>query len=69
VAKADSTNIANAIVSLCNDRFGESWSQKLVAVGCDGASVMLGVKNGVVQKLREYTNNPNVFSIHCSAHR
>ncbi|XP_053398417.1 zinc finger protein 862-like [Mercenaria mercenaria] len=69
VAKADSEQISRAIIETLNERIGDTWEEKLLAVGCDGASVMLGVKNGVVQKLRQHTNKPKTFSIHCSAHR
>ena len=69
VTKADSDHITKAIVTILDERFGESWTEKLLAVGCDGASVMLGEKAGVVQKLRQHTKKPYIFSIHCSAHR
>ncbi|XP_060554954.1 zinc finger protein 862-like [Ruditapes philippinarum] len=69
VAKADSTNISNAIINVLNDRYGEDWKEKVIGVGTDGASVMLGKKSGVVVKLREHTNRPFIYGIHCSAHR
>ena len=40
---------------------------KLVGFGSDGASVMLGSKNGVATKLREH--NPFMVNVHCVAHR
>ncbi|XP_045184890.2 zinc finger protein 862-like [Mercenaria mercenaria] len=69
VPKADSTHICQAITSLMTERYEDSWRSKVVAVGCDGASVLLGSKNGVVQKLREELDNPYIHAIHCSAHR
>jgi hypothetical protein len=69
VAKADSTNISNAIINVLNDRYGEDWKEKVIGVGTDGASVMLGKKSGVVVKHREHTNRPFIYGIHCSAHR
>ncbi|XP_052237637.1 uncharacterized protein LOC127848952 [Dreissena polymorpha] len=35
----------------------------------DGASVITGNKSGVVERVRQYTNRPFIFTIHCSAHR
>ena len=61
MTKADSEHITKAIVAIPDGRFGESWAEKLLAVGCDGASVMLGEKAGVVQKLRQHTNKPYIF--------
>lgn len=43
------------------------WKNKLVALTTDGASVMTGVNNGVVTKLR--ADRPNVLGIHCMAHK
>ena len=42
-------------------------SVKLKSLASDGASVMLGKKNGVGAKLRE--QNPDMISIHCNNHR
>ncbi|XP_053405008.1 zinc finger protein 862-like [Mercenaria mercenaria] len=69
VPKADGENIAKAITSCLTDRFGDDWKTKVVAMGTDGASVMLGQKSGVVQRIREYTDRPFIYAIHCSAHR
>jgi hypothetical protein len=41
--------------------------QKMCAIGSDGASVMVGKRNGVVAKLKELV--PNLLSNHCVAHR
>ena len=42
---------------------------KLVGTGTDGASVMLGSQNGVVQRLRHRTGRMYLIAVHCSAHR
>lgn len=42
--------------------------RKLVAVCTDGAAVMTGCRNGVVQKLREEYNS-ELVGVHCTAHR
>ena len=40
------------------DRYGEDWKAKVIGVGTDGASVILGKKSGVVVKIKEHTNSP-----------
>ncbi|XP_071157050.1 zinc finger protein 862-like [Mytilus edulis] len=42
---------------------------KIVAMGTDGAAVMIGKSSGVVRKIAEETQRPFVRAIHCSAHR
>lgn len=44
-----------------------TWMSKLVGLGCDGASVMTGVKGGLGALLR--TDSPTVYTVHCLAHR
>ena len=44
-----------------------TFLSKLVAMGSDGASVMLGKKSGVLALLKE--QQPSLIGIHCSAHR
>ncbi|VDH95135.1 Hypothetical predicted protein [Mytilus galloprovincialis] len=41
VPKADGENISKAISNLMTERFQETWKEKLVAMGTDGASVMI----------------------------
>lgn len=41
--------------------------KKLVALGSDGANVMVGKKNGVAALLRQ--THPSLINIHCIAHR
>lgn len=46
------------------------WSEfksKMVALGSDGASVMLGKNNGVIALLQ--TIQPSMIAVHCSGHR
>ena len=45
----------------------DEFSTKLVALGSDGASVMLGKKNGVIALLQQ--EKSNVIGIHCCGHR
>ena len=40
---------------------------KIVGFGSDGASVMVGRRNGVATRLKSY--NPSLISVHCVAHR
>ncbi|CAC5411875.1 unnamed protein product [Mytilus coruscus] len=68
VPKADGEHISTAISNLMTERFQETWKEKLVAMGTDGASVMLGKTSGVVKRIKDMTSRP-VYAIHCSAHR
>ncbi|XP_069134264.1 zinc finger protein 862-like [Argopecten irradians] len=68
VPRGDAVTISSALIQLLNDRFGESWKEKLIGAGTDGAAVMTGKKSGVVKKVSDYTGKP-VMAIHCSAHR
>ena len=45
-----------------------NWLHKLVCLGSDGASVNLGVRNGVVALIKEEAGN-HVIPFHCMAHR
>ena len=40
---------------------------KIVALGCDGANVMLGKTSGLAKRLQDI--NPSLIAVHCSAHR
>ena len=40
---------------------------KLVALGSDGAAVMLGKNNGVITLLQAH--QPSMIAVHCSGHR
>lgn len=69
VSKADADGISRAISSLMDERFGSLWRSKVVAMGTDGASVMIGKKGGVVRMISDMTERPFLKGIHCSAHR
>lgn len=69
VPKADSFHISQGISSLLTKRFGDRWMGKIVAMGTDGAAVMIGKSSGVVRIIAEETQRPFVRAIHCSAHR
>ena len=45
----------------------ENWEEKLVFFCADGASVNMGIRNGVAAKLKEEVGH--LLSIHCVAHR
>ena len=66
VKKADAVNIAAAIDTVASQTLSKDWKDKLVALGTDGASVMLGRQNGVVAKLKE--GKPFVVAVHCMNH-
>ena len=57
IPKGDTAHIVKVIAEGL-ENYVENYGKKLVAVGCDGASVMLGNKTGAVQRLRELTNRP-----------
>ena len=57
--------IVTAILNLLKDF--DLPLQSMCALGSDGASVMLGRKNGVAAKLRELVSH--LLSNHCVAHR
>ena len=40
---------------------------KIRGIGTDGASTMMGCRNGVVVQLKRIT--PSVIGVHCAAHR
>lgn len=45
-----------------------NWKQKLVSLASDGASVNLGVHNGVIELIKAEVGN-HVIPFHCMAHR
>lgn len=72
VDKPDATHITEAITSLMETVSGNEdgtgqWLEKVVACGTDGASVMTGVKKGVVTQLRQ--DRSYILGIHCMSHR
>ena len=67
VAKADADGIVHAVKQLMNNSYSD-WQAKIVGYAADGASVMQGIDNGVITKLRNDTCSEMV-NIHCTAHR
>ena len=45
-----------------------NWKQKIVSLASDGASVNLGVHNGVIELIKAEVGN-HVLPFHCMAHR
>ena len=67
--KADAKGILNALKRAV-ESIGLEWEEllkKLVALGSDGASVMMGARKGVAALLKE--KNPSIIGIHCFGHR
>ncbi|XP_053571862.1 zinc finger protein 862-like [Bombina bombina] len=67
VEKADAETISQAVNAAVTQHLDQSWKEKLVAIGTDGAAVMLGKNGGVVQKLKG--QRKHVVAIHCMSHR
>ena len=66
--KANAAGIFQAIKSAVTTFLDwDIFLAKLVALGCDGASVMVGQKNGVSKLLKD--EQPCMVTIHCFAHR
>ena len=62
--QCDATAIADTVSFIRNK--GISMN-KVVMLTTDGAAIMLGCRNGVHIKLKEYT--PHLLEFHCVAHR
>ena len=45
----------------------KEFTSKLIALGSDGAAVMLGKNNGVIAQLQ--VEQPSMIAVHCSGHR
>ena len=58
-------SIENALLDICSQC--EIPFSKVFSFGSDGASVMTGRRTGVATRLRAH--NPEMISLHCSAHR
>lgn len=63
---AKATGIAKAIREVLNE-IDDNWKQKLVCLGSDGVSVMIGKDNSVYVHLK--TDVPSLISIHCVAQK
>ena len=68
--RAMGEDLVSKIVRELEDVMPHNWelSRHLVAVGCDGASVMLGENRGVAGILKA-KHAPFVTAIHCAAHK
>ena len=67
VEKSDADGVLVSIVNGFKHVGINNWREGLVACGSDGASVMTGVRNGVIAKLRQEV--PWLIGIHCVAHK
>ena len=70
IAKGDAQVLEVAMSTFFTEYFaGHSWEKKIVGIGTDGESIMLGKNNGFVVKLRQRLDRPELVAVHCSAHR
>lgn len=68
--KADANGIVNGLKSLVERNLTLSFDcflSKVVSLSCDGASVMVGCRNGVGALLKKI--QPSIVVMHCMAHR
>ena len=56
-----------SINKVLTDVVGEEWREKVIAAGCDGASVNIGKNNSVSTRLKD--GNDSFLTVHCVAHR
>ena len=70
VERGNAEGIFQALKIAITQYLGMEWpvlTSKLCALGCDGASVMLGKKSGLTALLKK--EQPALLAIHCYAHR
>ena len=69
--RADADGIFQCLLGILNSldsNFDRNFlARKLIALGCDGAGVMIGRKGGVSEKLKSV--QPSLLTVHCYAHR
>ncbi|XP_041357942.1 zinc finger protein 862-like isoform X3 [Gigantopelta aegis] len=65
---SDAAGVITALESALQRTGLTNWKSKCVGLGCDGASVNLGIRNGVIAKMRE-AGIPWLVGIHCYNHR
>ncbi|XP_006813468.1 zinc finger protein 862-like [Saccoglossus kowalevskii] len=68
--RADSKGMLTSIDAAFDKEFqidAQTWKEKLVGFGADGAAVNFGQRQGVSAKLR--ADIPHLVSVHCVAHR
>ena len=64
---AHADGVYDAILRSMTKFVGPDWLDKLVAIGCDGASVNLGARNSVATRFRG--QHDYILPIHCVCHR
>ena len=70
LAKSDAHGIVAAIDKAFLDETDmqpDEWRMKTVGMSTDGAAVMVGVRSGVVTRIK--ADVPHLLSVHCVAHR
>ena len=70
VSRGKAQNIMSAVQQSIERRLKLKWeefTQKIIAMGSDGASVMLGSENGVVALFWKYS--PWLVAVNCYGHR
>ena len=68
--RANASGIILGLKETLVANMGKDWDnviKKTVGLSCDGASVMVGCRNGVSTTLKEA--QPSLVTIHCMAHR
>lgn len=69
VGKGDAETVSLALHNSMIDNLGDNYGEKVVGFGTDGAAVMLGIRNGLVAKMKSLLQRPFIVGIHCSGHR
>lgn len=67
VAHAHAQGVFDAIEKAFDDNGIHNWRDKVVGVGCDGASVNIGKNNSVATRILD--DHDHILIIHCMAHR
>jgi hypothetical protein len=68
--KANAEGIIACVKNIFHQNMGIEWEElmvKVVGLSCDGASVMVGCRNGVSAIMKR--EQPSLLTIHCMAHR
>ena len=69
VEEADAVGIKWALNTAMNNIRLDDWKKKLVTVARDGASVNIGCKSGLINRLRDEDNMQHIIGVHCYAHK
>ena len=69
VERGTGVNIQQAVCSLMDKQFGETWRNKLVDLEVDGAAVNTGKQSRFIALVKTGLDHPFIQGIHCSAHR